>query len=607
MKKILTALLGFFACVHAYAQGLPAGSIGSVVNPVANVDTLYTVTFTASTTGSDYIGFAFRQDPAFWNFTNPVLEVTGTTTNLLTNGNLSAGGPVQVTTNGGTQTIQAPANWGVWYQNGTYPAAAGTWSSGQWYDGAVGSYDGIYQGVTLTAGTSYTITFYALSTYQAGSNDQAMIGIYAGSCQSVSLAASACVPLTSSFTPIAVPAQTVNAGNPSAPPVPPPSSAPTVVSTTAGTPIVTAVNTTGTTITTVTNTAGSPTSTSRYTDAVARGNNVTVTRTTTVTTVVPYTRITTLTTPITTTTTTIPTTITTYSDGSTTTTNGTPVVTSSVHNQISSTTTNYTVTQSAVGTQSASASATGLSDAMAVRTFNAFLVDPLVTKDGTWITPSYQYSKTNGIDRTGGWDMGYQTTVENNTAGVGLRYSKTNANGYTNSSTQADNYAVNAYLLSKQEDVWIKGSVGYGKSNYTAAVSLPTLALYNNTSAKQNNLYADATVYGAATYYGFRPLIGITVNKSNVTATSTGSQLLNTTPEGNTRTTPTIGVRYEFTDDIALEGRLSQSQDFKTVGSIRAVAKTQILDNTYIEFSAGADRGSNYTAAVGMVGLRINF
>jgi hypothetical protein len=608
MSRIISALLALFVCASAYAQNLPAGSIGSVVNPATGQNILYSFSFTAASTGSDYIGFAFRQDPAFWSFTNPVLEVTGTTSNLLTNGNLSAGGPVQVSTNSGTQTIQAPANWGVWYQNGTYPAAAGSWSSGQWYDGAVGSYDGIYQGVSLTAGTSYTITFDALSTSQASSAAAAMIGVYAGTCQSVSLAASACTPNTTSFTPLAVPAQTVNAGNPSAPPVPNPASAPTVVSTAAGAPIVTTTTSAGTTVTTIADTAGTSNVSAVNSDAgVNRGGNITVTRTTTVTTVVPYTRITTLTTPITTTTTTIPTTVTTYSDNSTTTTNGTPVVTTSVSNQVNSSTSYYTVSQQATGTQSASASATGLSDAMAVRTFNVFLVDPLSTKDGSWITPSYQYAKTNGINRTGGWDMGYQTTVENNTAGVGVRYSRTNSGGYLNSTTQADNYAVNAYLLSKQEDYWLKGSVGFGRSNYTASVSLPTLALYNNTSAKQDNIYADATVYSAATYYGFRPLIGVTVNKSNVSADYTGSSLLNTAPKGNTRVTPTIGARYEITDDVAIEGRVSQSQDFKTVASIRAVAKTEIYDNTYIELSAGADKGSGYTAAVGMIGLRINF
>ena len=250
MKKILAALLGFFACAHAYAQNLPAGSIGSVSNPATGVNALYTFNFTATTTGSDYIGFAFRQDPAFWSFTNPVLEVTGTTTNLLTNGNLSAGGPVQVSTNSGTQTIQAPANWGVWYQNGTYPAAAGTWSSGQWYDGAVGSYDGIYQGVSLIAGDHYTITFDAMSTSQASTAAAAMIGVYEGTCQSVSLAASACTPNTTSFAPLAVPAQTVNAGNASAPPVANPASAPTVVSTAPGTPIVTTASSLGTAVTT---------------------------------------------------------------------------------------------------------------------------------------------------------------------------------------------------------------------------------------------------------------------------------------------------------------------------------------------------------------------
>ena len=212
---LATALISAFA---VQAQSLPAGSIGSVQGNTANQFSNYTFNFTATTTGANYIGFAFRQDPAYWTFGNVGLT-TGGGSNLLTNGNLANGGPVQVTTNSGTQTIQAPANWGVWYQAGTYPAAAGSWSAGQWYDGAVGSFDGIYQGVALNAGTLYTITFTAMSN-NAVDNNAIQLGVYAGACSSVGGLAAACVPNTPSFAPIATPNQTINAGNPSAPPVP---------------------------------------------------------------------------------------------------------------------------------------------------------------------------------------------------------------------------------------------------------------------------------------------------------------------------------------------------------------------------------------------------
>ena len=60
--------------------------------------------------------------------------------------------------------------------------------------------------------------------------------------------------------PHAVPAQTVNAGNASAPPVVvPTNNAPTVVSTSNGTPFISSTSSNGVTVTTVSNTAGTPT------------------------------------------------------------------------------------------------------------------------------------------------------------------------------------------------------------------------------------------------------------------------------------------------------------------------------------------------------------
>ena len=212
---ILFSLIGIHFSAYSQAGDLPAGYLGSVLsytNP--GITQNYTYSFTASTTGYDYIGFAFRQDPGFWTFTNPYVYVGNTSTNILQNGNLQYGGSV----NG--YGIQAPADWGVWYQNGTYPAAAGFWSPGQWYDGAVGSYDGIYQGIRVTAGTTYRIGF-SLSGTNASSNPSIEVGTYTGLCAS-GTGLFSCTPVTASgFTALATPQATQGTGGAPAPTPPP--------------------------------------------------------------------------------------------------------------------------------------------------------------------------------------------------------------------------------------------------------------------------------------------------------------------------------------------------------------------------------------------------
>ena len=213
---------GLFS-LSAAAQTLPPGELGTVTANTPNTWQTFTYTFTPSQTGANFIGFAFRQDPAFWTFDNVSLVVQGTTTNLATNGDFTTGGSFSVTTNNGVSSIQAPTNWGVWYQNGTYPAAAGSWSQiggshgGVWYDGAVGTFDGIYQGVQLTAGTTYTISF-EVSGNNTANTSSIQLGIYGGACADVSIAASGCtIPASVGFTTLATPAQGAAAGGPTGP------------------------------------------------------------------------------------------------------------------------------------------------------------------------------------------------------------------------------------------------------------------------------------------------------------------------------------------------------------------------------------------------------
>lgn len=121
---------------------------GSTANPES-------VSFTAALANTD-ITFAFRDDNAYISFSDVTLtdSTTGSTTNLILNGDFSSGS--------GT----TPADWG--YVN-TYGSSFGgsvgnSFSCGGgfntcWYDGSIQAYDAIDQTVATTIGDSYLLSF----------------------------------------------------------------------------------------------------------------------------------------------------------------------------------------------------------------------------------------------------------------------------------------------------------------------------------------------------------------------------------------------------------------------------------------------------------------
>jgi len=282
---------------------LPGGFIGRVLNNSPATWQTYSFTFTPTQSGSNYVMLSFRQDPAYWSVDNVRVTAAGSTTNLLRNGDMSTGGPVTVQTNNGSTTVNTPTNWGVAYQAGIYPGAAGMWNSGIWYDGAVGSFDAIYQALNLTAGTTYTISFMVAGDNVADSNlsGAVQLGVYAGPCGNLSLAPEQCtLPSTTGYTTLSTPQDGAGAGN----------AAPTV---------------TGTSTTNQTSSSSSS-STSQLTEQFNAGvvtgsgwnyNNYTFGFSGSVT----ETTVTTVTTPVTTTY---------WSDGTTTTSNGTPTTSQTV-------------------------------------------------------------------------------------------------------------------------------------------------------------------------------------------------------------------------------------------------------------------------------------
>ena len=582
MKKIIAvALVLFFTNIPlSNGQQLPAGSVGVLANNTANTWQTFSYTFTPTTTGANFVGFAFRQDPAFWTFDNVRVTASGSTTNLLTNGGFDTGGSFSVTTNNGPSQIQAPNSWGVWYQNGTYPAAAGAWQNGAaphggvWYDGAVGSFDGIYQGVNLTAGTTYTITF-DVSGNNVADTGSIQLGTYSGACANVSVAPDQCtIPGSVGFTTLATPAQGAAAGAPAVTAVGSPTSG-----TILGTPTVIY----GSWI------AWATVSADARTDS---GNNGVITRT-----INNYDRRT-----VTNRVAVIPTSTQQYSDGTSVTTNGNPYNRDTLldpQQRLGSSNSN-----------SVSFNKTGFEDAVKLRSFSPFLIDPVNKKDGAWVSPSASYYKTIGSMASGGIAGGYQWTVDNNTFGVAVNYSSSKSNGLNYSNVESTNYDGTAYTLIRDTDAWIKGAVGVGYSQNTGSTVIPLFALANSAKFNQRTIYGDLTVYTPDTYWGIRPLIGATIVNSSVSdLVETGSFLLSTAPstKSTTSVNPYAGLRFDLDKNFGVEGRVTQSKDFKTVGSIRATANTEIFDDVFLNASVGVDKSSNLTGVGGNIGLKINF
>jgi len=198
------------------AGTMPGGFIGRVLNNSPATWQTYSFTFTPSQSGSNYVMLAFRQDPAYWSVDNVSVKAAGSNVNLLRNGGFDTGGPITAQTNNGPTQVSTPTYWGVAYQAGIYPGAAGFWNSAIWYDGAVGSFDAIYQALNLTAGTTYTISFMVAgdNTASTNLNGPVQLGVYAGPCGNLAMAPDQCtLPSTTGYTTLATPSQGASAGN----------------------------------------------------------------------------------------------------------------------------------------------------------------------------------------------------------------------------------------------------------------------------------------------------------------------------------------------------------------------------------------------------------
>ena len=527
-RRILNSLLLFVTLLTtsiALSQVLPGGYIGTVTNNTPNTWQSYSYSFTPNISGSNYVGFAFRQDPAFWTFDNVTLTAPGSSTNLLTNGGFGSGGAISITTNNGPGTIQAPTNWGVWYQNGTYPAAAGTWQDiggthgGVWYDGAVGTFDGIYQGISLLSGTTYTLSF-EVSGNNTSNDSSVQLGVYGGACADASIAAASCtIPPAAGFTTLATPAQGAAAGNPT----------PTIVSTTAGPDTVTSLSARGVTTTTTTSTRGTTSAVAttsltptRQEHILSVNRNITTVATTPITTVVRNT------TPITTTTVTTPTTIQTWSDGSTTTVNGTPVTTTAVVNEIltATSTTNEVITTAdnkAFTTRidqyakldkiSTIQNENSLADPMSR---NKIVEDKIINRSNkskqsqVYVTgySSFSNNKDTYKSTTNVFGIGYEEKFTDSLLfGGQLNIGHTDLKG-TDANGELRKYSIDLFALKSYEDWILKTNLGTAYNEFETSHFMQGLNLANSSETTGHDVWFVNRVYTPDTY-GFRPFAGI--------------------------------------------------------------------------------------------------
>ena len=298
---------------------------------------------------------------------------------------------------------------------------------------------------------------------------------------------------------------------------------------------------------------------------------------------------------------------------------GTPVTTTTSTNQTTTTTSTSSdttiisantlevLTSSASSTKSASAA--GITDMMKNARTNPFIVDAISTKDGAWVTPTFSRTTINGHVNAKTISGGWQQSADNNTGGFAFSATNSDSAGYINSRTNGESYSVVLYAMNKQDYVWLKGTVGASKGIYSSTVSIPEFGLSGKSKAAQTNTYADITAYAADDIWGFRPFVGATVVRSSIGDSWNTSPLLATAPAAKTtvQANPYVGLRYDFNENIALEGRTTQTKDFGNVKTVKATVRQQIIDDLSVNASISYSKGHNYTDTRAMIGLDWRF
>ena len=415
------------------------------------------------------------------------------------------------------------------------------------------------------------------------------------------------------------------------------SSTPTVVSTAAGTPLV-SISTSATAW------ASAFATTHAYATVHATptivNNRLVVSRDNTTTTTVTETQ----TRDVTTTTTTTPRTVTTYSDSTTTTTNGTPTVDSSTATEVAS----LAVATPTTATQTASASVDTLDNALLLNVYSQEMnrADPLsrvnvhgeaITRRASqavdvarntwvWITGK----SANGNDnRSNGFEVGAERLI-NDTTLVGAQYNKINSRmtAVEQGSGKFDTDMASVYAVKKLGRWAVKPTLGYSTSDYdiSRVINLdaqPNFAgeVYANShTTKGKSYWADLQVI-APQIWKVTPYAGLTVRKTQVDGgTETGTQVTRIT-YGNyndTSSQPYVGARFDSATTergvfYSVDGRVtkfnldSQYKYGDTLMSVNSLVGYKLNERSQLWTGYQYQHADQYNNGIISIGAKIDF
>lgn len=311
--------------------------------------------------------------------------------------------------------------------------------------------------------------------------------------------------------------------------------------------------------------------------------------TTVTTTVTPWTTTTVVTTPITTTTTTTPVTTETLSDNSTRVINGTPVVTTSVTNEVVTTTeTGTTTTSNTVVTQDVAVAAVTNTyetriDQMAKllrantntnRTLDSAVLDRVVTQgdhfvgqDGPQGYVVLDAGRSNTADayslKSNRFGVGFDHRVDSELV-VGLQYNRhTNTLSGNNGSGSLTKDHFGAYTLHNFDGWLVKNDIAVAFNTIETNHSLPELGYANSAKTKGKDYWLASRLY-TPSLEGFRPFVGVRVERNQVNATTDAGSSMTAIAYDAVKTnkfSQEVGVSFEqkFSDEFAVRAEVSRN------------------------------------------------
>ena len=408
------------------------------------------------------------------------------------------------------------------------------------------------------------------------------------------------------------------------------SSSPTIVSTSAGTPLVSTSSSTGTTTTATTVTIGTPVSSTVVTDTRDRQPKVlNINRNTTVTTTTPVTTTVVATTPITTTTVTTPVTVTTYSDNTTTNTNGTPVTTTSVANQVVTNSSTVNDVQIASNDTQYSTRIDQMDQLNAInkRLINENLSDPLTrnkVRDGRLVsrandaTNTTMYivgagqrsTKSDGYNyKNDSYGIGAEHRV-NPTTLVGFKYVHNDVNLMVDNGAGTMSKETFAFYATKTIDNWIvKGDVAYAQNKFATNHATPGLNLNNSAATKGVDYWAAVRVY-TPDYKGLRPFVGAIHTRTIRDYAIDHGDFLSAVDYAGIRKeygTTMAGLRYEydFNRDWTVAGELARTNQLLSTGTISIMYNTSSRSSMLVKLVQQQQDGFYINQVQGH--LKLNF